>query len=114
MPSTIRFERGDLVLLAFPFSSGAVTKQRPALVLFDSGDQDVLVARVTTGESRSPLDINVGDWKQAGLLAASSVRLHKLATLEKGLVRRRLGRVSPSDWERFITNIRERVFTIAG
>jgi mRNA interferase MazF len=114
MPSTTRFERGDLVLLAFPFSSGVGTKQRPALVLFDSGDQDILVARVTTGESRSPLDINLEDWKRAGLLAASSVRLHELATLEKGLVRRRLGRVSPSDWERIITSLRERVFAISG
>jgi mRNA interferase MazF len=43
----MRFEPGDLVLLAFPFTSETGAKQRPALVLLDSGDEDLLVARVT-------------------------------------------------------------------
>jgi mRNA interferase MazF len=92
------FERGEVVLLAFPFSSGAGVKQRPALVLLDAKDQDLLVARVTTQSYQSPFDITVQDWREAGLLAPSVVRLHKLATIEKRLVRRKLGRISGSDW----------------
>jgi mRNA interferase MazF len=42
-----QFEPGDVVLLAFPFISETGTKQRPAPVLLDSGDEDLLVARVT-------------------------------------------------------------------
>ncbi len=44
----MQFEPGDLVLLAFPFTSETAAKQRPALVLLDSGDDELLVARVTT------------------------------------------------------------------
>jgi mRNA interferase MazF len=64
----------------------------------DAKDQDLLVARVTTQRHQSPFDIAVSDWKQAGLLAPSWVRVHKLAAVEKRLVRRKLGRLSGQDW----------------
>jgi mRNA interferase MazF len=91
------FERGEIVLLAFPFSSGSDVKQRPGLVLLDSGDQDVLVARVTTQTIRSSYDVAIRDWTAAGLLAPSVVRLDKLATVERTLVRRLLGHLSDAD-----------------
>jgi len=91
------FEPGEIVLLAFPFSSGTVVKQRPALVLLDTGDLDILVARITTQVHDSTYDVLLQDWSSAGLLASSTVRLHKLATLEKSRVQRRLGRLSPRD-----------------
>lgn len=92
------FERGEVVLLDFSFSSETGGKQRPALILLDANDQDPLVARVTTQQHRSPFDIVIQDWNGAGLFAPSIVRLHKLATVEKRLVRRRLGRLAEPDW----------------
>jgi mRNA interferase MazF len=92
------FERGEIVLLAFPFSSESGIKQRPGLVLLDTGDRDVLVARITTQTIRSRFDVVISDWVKAGLLAASVVRLDKLATLETTMVRRKLGRISDADW----------------
>ncbi len=106
------FERGDVVLLAFPFSSAAGTKQRPALILLDCGDQDLVVARVTTQQHQSPFDLPIQDWKEAGLLLPSVVRLHKLATIEKQLVRRRLGRVSAGDWTAALECLRKSVFEL--
>jgi mRNA interferase MazF len=92
------FEAGDLVLLTFPFTGEAGSKQRPALVLFDAGDDDILVARVTTQRHTSRFDSGIQDWSAAGLLAPSTVRLHKLATVEKRLVRRKLGRLPEAEW----------------
>ena len=94
----MRFDPGDLVLLVFPFTGDARDKQRPALVLLDAGDDDLLVARVTTQHHASRFDLAIHNWSAAGLLAPSMVRLHKLATVEKKLVRRRLGRLQDSDW----------------
>jgi mRNA interferase MazF len=42
------YSAGTIVLMEFPFTDGAIGKPRPALVVFDSGDVDVLVARITT------------------------------------------------------------------
>jgi mRNA interferase MazF len=97
MPSTTNYLPGDLVLIAFPFSGGTQAKTRPAMVVLDSGDNDVVVARVTTHVYQSSFDVPLTDWRGAGLLAASVVRLHKLATLEKRLIRRKLGRLHEVD-----------------
>jgi mRNA interferase MazF len=91
------FQPGDVVLVAFPFTSGGESKQRPALVLLDTGDDDLVIARVTTQVYQTPHDVFLTDWKKAGLLAPSVVRLHKVATLAKSRVSRRLGRLEMGD-----------------
>jgi mRNA interferase MazF len=82
---------GDIVLLKFPFVEQQEAKRRPALVLLDSGDADILVARITSQDVYTEYDVVLDDWRQSGLLIPSVVRLHKMATLEKKLVERRLG-----------------------
>ena len=89
---------GDVVLLSFPFANATGAKRRPALVLLDTGDDDIVVARITSQIPPTSFDVVLVDWQQAGLLLPSVVRLHKLATLEKRLVIRHLGRVTPGDW----------------
>jgi len=56
MPSTIRYRWGDVVLVAFPLSdiSGAI--RRPGLVLFDSADEDTMLARITTQRMRQEME----------------------------------------------------------
>lgn len=92
------YQPGEVLLLKFPFSSGEDAKHRPALLLLDVGDDDIVVARITTHISRSAFDVGINNWKEAGLKAPSGVRLHKLATLEKSLVDRKRGRLVPADW----------------
>src|SRR5947209_11142004 len=100
MPSTTAYRRGDLVLLAFPFAGAAVAKARPAMVVADTGDADLVVARVTTQLHAASWDHEIAVWRAAGLLAPSAVRLHKLATLERRLVQRPLGRLTDGDLRR--------------
>ena len=98
MPSTTRFLPGDIDLVSFPFGGSSQAKVRPAMVMLDTGDDDVVVARITTQQAhRTPHDVAIGEWQPAGLLAPSVVRLHKLATLEKKLIQRTLGRLQPVD-----------------
>jgi mRNA interferase MazF len=97
MPSTTNFQAGDLILVDFPFAGGKQVKTRPALVILDSGDADLVVARVTTQSVSAYYDVPITDWQGAGLLAPSSVRLHELATLEKSLIRRVLGSLQQAD-----------------
>ena len=71
---------------------------RPALVILDAGDDDIVVARVTSQQNRNELDIDIIEWEAAGLARPSIVRVHKLATLDKRLVRLRLGALALGDW----------------
>ena len=87
-------------MLAFPLTSTDESRQRPGLVLLDTGDADIVVARITSQPPRTPFDVEVNGWQQAGLLLPSIIRLDKVATLEKRLVERRLGTLSREDGER--------------
>ena len=42
-----RYRPGEVLLLSFPFADATGAKRRPALVLLDTGDADVVVAILT-------------------------------------------------------------------
>jgi len=88
---------GEIVLLKFPFVEQQEAKRRPALVLLDASDADILVARITSQDVNTEYDVVLAQWKQSGLLISSVVRLHKMATLQKRLVERRLGILTKED-----------------
>jgi mRNA interferase MazF len=81
----------------FPFTSSGQSKPRPALVILDTGDADDLLARVTTQSWHTEYDVRIADWRHAGLLAASVVRLHKFAALSKNRIKRQIGAISSTD-----------------
>ena len=94
------YQGGEVVLLSFPFTDATGARRRPALVLLDTGDEDLVVARITSQTLRTPFDVEIIEWQQVGLLLPSVVRLDKVATLEKLLVERSLGRLTTDDWSR--------------
>jgi mRNA interferase MazF len=91
------YQTGDLLLVDFPMTTSGPAKPRPALVVLDTGDADVMLARVTTQSRNTPFDVPIADWKKSGLLAPSIVRLHKIATVAKTRVQRVLGCLEASD-----------------
>lgn len=93
------FQFGEIVLLAFPYTDNSAIKKRPALILLDTGDGDVLVARVTTQSYASPYEITLTGWEAAGLLAPSFVKVNKLATLKTSLIEKKLGKLADPDLE---------------
>lgn len=70
---------------------------RPAVVLLDSGDEDFVTAPVTSRPRISEFDMAVQQWRQAGLITASTIRAHKLTVLSKDEILRRLGELAESD-----------------
>jgi len=86
-------EFGSIVLLKFPFADGVTYKRRPALVLKDFGDGDILVCRITSKIYKSKYDIYLNDWEKYGLKLPSVVRIHKMATLEKSMIETVMGQI---------------------
>jgi mRNA interferase MazF len=91
------YNMGDIVLIDFPHTDTRSVSKRPAMVLYDSGDQDVIVARITSQEYLMDTDYFIPGWKESGLLIESYVRLGKLATIEKSFITRKLGRLDATD-----------------
>ncbi|WP_242057897.1 MULTISPECIES: hypothetical protein [Nostoc] len=42
------YQSGSVLLLKLPFSDAVTFKLRPVLLLLDTGDDDVIVARITS------------------------------------------------------------------
>ena len=99
MPPTMRYNRGDVVLVPFPFTDLTATKQRPALVIspdrLNAMRDDVVLVAIT---SQLPAEVSedeclllVTDLSGTGLLKPSVVKLGKMVTIHQGLVRRKIG-----------------------
>ena len=91
---------GDIVLLKFPFTDGKSYKRRPALIINDYDDGDLIVCRITSQIYETTNDVNINNWEKSGLRLPSVIRVHKLATLEKDLVEVKMGQIDNSTKEK--------------
>ena len=91
-----KYSFGDIVLLRFPFTDGQSFKRRPALVINDTNDGDIVVCRVTSQIYKTKFDVKVDHWKKSGLKLPSVIRIHKIATLEKEMVEIVMGKIDES------------------
>ncbi len=96
------FQRGDVVLIPFPFTDLSAKRVRPAIVVsvpeYEQNTGDIIVAQVNSRQHSLPTDYALQDWQFAGLLRPSVVRV-KLATINASLVQFRTGRLSDRDLE---------------
>lgn len=97
---TIR--RGDIVLVAFPFSDGVGTKVRPAVVVQSDTNNKrlkntiVVMITSTTGQAAHEptqllIDVTRPEGKQSGLLHTSAVKCENVLTIEQRLIVRTIG-----------------------
>ena len=97
-----RYNRGDVILVPFPFSDQTAAKKRPAIIVssdtYNSISQDIVIITVT-GQIRSHIGVGeflIEDWQSAGLLRPSAVK-SAISTIEQRLVLKILGRLSSKD-----------------
>lgn len=94
---------GDVVLVRFPFTELTAAKKRPALVLAQTTRSArhrlATVAMITSQVEALKLagDVVLTDWKVAGLLHPSLLRLAKVATIDAELIDKTIGRLSATD-----------------
>jgi len=92
-----KYNFGDIVIIDFPQSGSIQRKRRPALIVLDIGDDDVVLAPITTRERLGSGDYKLRDWQLSGLLRESWVRLAKVSCLEKSDISLRLGQLPAYD-----------------
>lgn len=95
-----KYNFGDIVLIDFPQSGSIQRKRRPALIILDIGDADIVLAPITTRERVGPGDYKIRDWQLSGLLRESWVRLAKVSCLERIDISLPLGQLSAYDREK--------------
>jgi mRNA interferase MazF len=97
--------RGDVVLVAFPFSTGSGSKRRPAVIVQSDRNNALLsntiVAAITTTTHRANeasqlfIDPQSTLGIASGLLMPSAVTCENLATIERSRITRVIGQLPP-------------------
>jgi mRNA interferase MazF len=86
--------KGNIILIPFPFTDLSGNKLRPALILTETL-LDVTVSFITTQlQWQEPTDILLQPNPVNGIKKTSLVRLSKIATIDKTLVRGKIGSIS--------------------
>lgn len=92
--------KGDVVLVEFPFTDLSQTKLRPALVLWASTTENEVTLCFISSQNVSNLRptefaLNASDleFQSTGLRVSSKVRVSRITTLERQLIIRRLGKL---------------------
>jgi mRNA interferase MazF len=111
MPPTISFEPGEVVLVTVPFTDQSGAKKRPAVVVssapYNQQHRDVVILPVTSQpRPATSWDIALPHWREAGLLKPS-VGKPVLATVEKIIVVKKLGRLHTEDLSNLQTVLRK-------
>jgi mRNA interferase MazF len=86
----------------FPFTDQSAIKKRPAVIVssskYNEKKPDIIIMAVTSQMHSVKYfgDVFLKEWEQAGLLKPSIIK-PIFTTIEKGLVLKKLGRISQND-----------------
>ncbi len=94
--------KNKIVLVPFPFDDLSSNKVRPAVCLTDEIQPygHIVLAFITSKVSANPADTDFviesgdADFAQTGLKVSSTIRLHRLMTVSKQIIKRELGELS--------------------
>ena|SRR3989344_818895 len=87
------FVRGEVVVLEFPFSNLLQVKRRPALIIKVPKGDDVIVCQITgrSYEKTVEIPLKKEEFQKGNLRVESYVRLDKLFSIEKSLIKYKVG-----------------------
>jgi len=107
--------KNSIVLVPFPFDDSLSSKVRPALCLTSEiGKYNHIViafisSKIPNEQYRSDLIINKDSsgWEKTGLTVESVIRLHKMVTIPKSLIKRKLGVIDNITEDKILLKIRQ-------
>lgn len=106
---------GDIVFVPFPFTDLTTNRKRPGVVLAEIAyysDVDIIIVMITKrhdnlGHFDVLLDHAHADFQQTGLKFKSAIRVHRIVTLSKSVVIRKLGQLGVRYGEELKASLRK-------
>lgn len=91
-----QFVKGEVVVIPFPFSDLSDKKRRPAMVLMDLHDGDVVLCQITSQTVRDAhaIPISADDFDTGCLRLVSHIRPNRVFTLQRNLIVYSCGRLN--------------------
>jgi mRNA interferase MazF len=90
-------DKGDIVLITFPFTNLSGSKLRPAIVLIET-NLDITVCFITSQINwQEQTDVVLFPNNQNGIKKQSLIRTSKIATIDKNLAKGLLGKLTANE-----------------
>jgi mRNA interferase MazF len=101
------FVKGDVVVLEFPFSNLIQIKRRPSLVIKVPKGEDIIVCQITgkSYEKSVEVPIEKKDFYRGSLKVESYLRLDKIFSVEKSLIKYKVGSLKKEKFESILNQI---------
>ncbi|PIO08629.1 growth inhibitor PemK [Candidatus Pacearchaeota archaeon CG10_big_fil_rev_8_21_14_0_10_34_12] len=102
-----RFVKGDIVVLDFPFSNLLDVKRRPTMIVKIPKGKDVIVSQITGTSQESSMEIKIlrKDFEVGGLKVDSYLRLDKIFSIEKSLIKYKAGTLKEEKFKEILDKI---------
>ena len=99
--------KGDIIVIEFPYSNQKVSKRRPVLILKVPQGEDVLVLQITSSSYERSLEISIKkeDFKRGGLKNNSNVRIDKIASIDKSLIKYKIGSLKKEKFDKIVNDL---------
>jgi mRNA interferase MazF len=99
------FVKGDVVVIPFPFSDLSSIKLRPALIIVELPNRDVILCHITSKQKTDGFSISLekNDFTSGGLDQLSFIRPNRIFTAEKSIIRYRAGTI-PAEKQKEVRN----------
>jgi len=95
-----QFNQGDILIVPFPFSNLQAIIQRPVLVLsnntYNKNSEDIITCGITSNvkDTRCSVMVDNGCLSEGKIPVKSRIKVDKLFTIEKRIVKKKIARVS--------------------
>ncbi len=104
-----KFIAGDIIVIPFPYTDLSQFKKRPGLILKDLGNEDYLLAMITSKSYDSPytLLINTDDFFSVSLPVESYIRCNRLFEVNSSIIIKKPASLTGSFTDKVIGNLIE-------
>ena len=100
MKSGIKFERGEIVLVPFPFTDMSQSKLRPVLIIsnpsYNKVSSDFICCGITSNlnNKKNSILLENSDMKDGEIIKKSRIKFDNIFTLQKDLPTKKIGQVN--------------------
>jgi mRNA interferase MazF len=101
------FVKGEVVILEFPFSNLIESKRRPSLIIKVPKGEDLIVCQITGKSYEESLEIPITkeDFQKGNLKVENYIRIDKIFSIEKSLIKYKIGSIKKEKFNKIIDNI---------
>ena len=102
-----QFIKGDIVVISFPFSNLTASKRRPALVIAQASDSELILAQITSRSFRDrfAVELSSNDFSVGNLNVLSFIRTNKLFTVEDSLISYKAGHLKQEKLSEVVNSV---------